>query len=419
MSSIFDIERWREIFDTLGANKIRTFLTAFGVSWGIFMLVIMLGAGSGLYNGVTKEFDGFATNSLYVWAQGTTMPYKGLPPRRWYSLSNSDTEAIKENVPEAAIVAPRAELGGFRSGNNVYRKDKTGAFRVIGDYPDIRELQPMDILQGRYLNRNDLEEKRKIAIIGTRVVNDLFDPGENPIGESIRVNGVYFTVVGVFKTKKSGNEAESDAQSIFIPLSTFQQAFHFGEWVGYYGILPVEGTKTAVVQEKVVNLIKERHRIHPDDDFAVGQNNNEEDFAEYSNVFTGISFLTWFVGILTLIAGVIGISNIMLVIIKERTKEIGIRRAIGATPVSIVSQILLEAVVLTSLAGYIGVVLGIWLVELLGPMIEDESFANPQVDFGTVMIALGILVCSGCLAGFIPAYRALEIKPVDALRTEN
>ncbi len=419
MNSILDIERWREIFDTLGSNPLRTFLTAFGVAWGIFMLVIMLGAGSGLYNGVTKEFDGFATNSLYVWAQGTTMPYKGLPPRRWYNLKNGDTEAIKENIPEAAIVAPRVELGGFRSGSNVFRKDKTGAFRIIGDFPEIRALQPMEILQGRYLNRNDIVEKRKIAIIGTRVVNDLFEPGENPIGESIRMNGVYFTVVGVFKTKKSGHEAESDAQSIFVPLSTFQQAFNFGDNIGYFGILPLEGVKTSVVEEKVVNLIKKRHRIHPADEFAVGRNNNEEDFAEYANVFSGISFLTWFVGILTLIAGVIGISNIMLVIIKERTKEIGIRRAIGATPISIVSQILLEAIVLTSLAGYIGVVLGIWMVELLGPMIEDESFANPQVDFGTVMIALGILVCSGCLAGFIPAYRALEIKPVDALRTEN
>lgn len=419
MNSIFDIDRWREILDTLGSNKIRTFLTAFGVSWGIFMLIIMLGAGSGLHNGVTKEFDGFATNSLYVWAQGTTMPYKGLPPRRFFQLNNGDTEAIRENVPEAEVVAPRLELGGFRGASNVFRKDKTGAFRVIGDYPEMRELQPMDVLQGRYLNQNDIEEKRKIAIIGPRVVNDLFEPGENPIGESIRINGVYFSIVGVFKTKKSGNEAESDAQSIFIPFSTFQQAFHYGDVVGYYGILPAEGVRTSVPQEKIVTLLKERHRIHPADEFALGQNNNEEDFAEYANVFSGINFLTWFVGVLTLIAGVIGISNIMLVIIKERTKEIGIRRAVGATPINIVSQIILEAIVLTSLAGYVGMVLGVWVVELLGPMIEDESFANPQVDFNTVLIALGVLVTSGCLAGFIPAYRALEIKPVDALRTEN
>ncbi len=224
MNSIFDIDSWREIMDTLGANKIRTFLTAFGVSWGIFMLIIMLGAGSGLQNGVTKEFNGFATNSLYIWAQGTTMPYKGLPPRRFFQLNNGDTEAIIQNVPEAAIVSPRLELGGFRSGSNVFRKDKTGAFRTIGDYPEIRELQPMDILQGRYLNHNDINEKRKIAIIGTRVLNDLFDPGENPIGETIRINGVYFTVVGVFKKKTSGQEAESDAQSIFIPFTTFQQS---------------------------------------------------------------------------------------------------------------------------------------------------------------------------------------------------
>lgn len=419
MSSIFDIDRWREIFQTLGANKVRTFLTAFGVSWGIFMLIIMIGAGSGLRNGVTQMFDGFETNSLYIWAQGTTMPYKGLPSRRWYNLNNDDTEAIRQNIPEVAVVAPRNELGGFRGATNVFRKDKTGAFRIVGDYPEIRELQPMSIIKGRYLNQNDIREKRKIAIIGTRVLNDLFMPGENPIGESISINGVYFTVVGIFKTDKSGDEAESDTQTIFVPFSAFQQAFNYGNIVGYYGFLPVEGVKTSEMEEKIKTLIKERHRINPLDEFAVGSNNNQEDFQEYMDVFSGIDFLVWFVGTLTLIAGVIGISNIMLVIIKERTKEIGVRRAVGATPVNIVTQIVLEAIVLTLLAGYCGLVLGVWTVEWAGPLIQDDSFRNPEVDFNTALIAIGVLAISGCLAGFIPAYRALEIKPVEALRTEN
>jgi putative ABC transport system permease protein len=417
--SLFDADRWREVFDTLGANKLRTALTAFGVLWGIFMLIIMLGAGSGLYNGVTSEFQGFATNSLYVWTQRTTMPYKGLPSGRWFSMNNEDTKAIRELVPEARVIAPRNEVGGWRGSANVTRGINTGAYGIKGDYPEVVEIQPFDIQEGRLMNQMDIDQKRKVAVIGAKVVNDLYEPGEEIIGSHIRINGVYFTVVGVIKTKKAGREAEDDAQSIFVPLSAFQQAFNYGNWVSYYGFMPIDGVTVAELQEKILKVLKERHRVHPNDEFAFGTNNNEEGFAEYANVFTGINFLIWFVGTLTLIAGIIGISNIMLVIVKERFKEIGIRRAIGASPLSIVSQIVLEALILTSMAGYIGIVLGVWAVEYAGPMIEDESFQNPQIDFNTILIALGVLIISGCAAGFLPAYRALEIKPVEALRTEN
>ncbi len=417
--NIFDTDRWREVFATLGANKVRTALTAFGVMWGIFMLVVMLGAGSGLKNGVTSEFQGFASNSLYIWTQRTTMPYKGLPAGRRFTLTNEDTKAIRERVPEARVIAPRNEVGGWRGAANVVRGMRTAAFGIKGDYPDIREIQPFDMVLGRHLNIVDVEQKRKVAVIGAKVINDLYSEGEEVIGSSIRINGVYFTVVGTFKTKKAGREAEDDAQSIFIPLTSFQQAFNYGNFVSYYGFAPAEGVSTAVIEEKIIKLLKERHRVHPNDEFAFGSNNNEEEFAEYASVFTGIDFLIWFVGTLTLVAGVIGISNIMLVIVKERTKEIGIRRAIGATPLSIAGQIVLESLVLTSLAGYIGIVLGVWAVELAGPLIEDESFKNPEVQFLTIITALGILIVSGCLAGLIPAYRALEVRPVEALRTEN
>ncbi|MCF8259016.1 MAG: ABC transporter permease [Flavobacteriales bacterium] len=417
--NIFDTDRWREVFATLGANKVRTALTAFGVMWGIFMLVVMLGAGSGLKNGVTGEFQGFASNSLYIWTQRTTMPYKGLPAGRNFWMTNEDTKAIRERVPEARVIAPRNEVGGWRGAANVVRGMRTAAFGIKGDYPDIREIQPFDMELGRHLNIVDVEQKRKVAVIGAKVINDLYVEGEEVIGSNIRINGVYFTVVGTFTTKKCGREAEDDAQSIFVPLTAFQQAFNYGNWVSYYGFAPAEGVSTAVIEEKIIKLLKERHRVHPNDEFAFGSNNNEEEFAEYASVFTGIDFLIWFVGTLTLVAGVIGISNIMLVIVKERTKEIGIRRAIGATPWSIVSQIVLEALVLTSLAGYIGIVLGVWAVELAGPLIEDESFKNPEVNFGTIVTALGILMVSGCMAALIPAYRALEVKPVEALRTEN
>lgn len=417
--NIFDTDRWREVFATLGANKVRTALTAFGVMWGIFMLVVMLGAGSGLKNGVTSEFNGFASNSLYIWTQRTTMPYKGLPAGRNFWMTNEDTKAIRERIPEARVIAPRNEVGGWRGAANVVRGMRTAAFGIMGDYPDIREIQPFDMELGRHLNIVDVEQKRKVAVIGAKVINDLYAEGEEVIGSNIRINGVYFTVVGTFTTKKSGREAEDDAQSIFIPLTSFQQAFNYGNFVSYYGFAPAEGVSTAVIEEKIIKLLKERHRVHPNDEFAFGSNNNEEDFEEYASVFRGIDFLIWFVGTLTLVAGVIGISNIMLVIVKERTKEIGIRRAIGATPWSIVSQIVLEALVLTSLAGYIGIVLGVWAVELAGPLIEDESFKNPEVNFGTIVTALGILMVSGCVAALIPAYRALEVKPVEALRTEN
>lgn len=417
--SIFDTDRWREVFDTLGANKLRTALTAFGVLWGIFMLIIMLGAGSGLQNGVTSEFQGFATNSLYVWTQRTTKPYKGLPSGRRFNMSNEDTKALRELVPEAKVIAPRNEVGGWRGAANVVRGINTGSYGIKGDYPEAVELQPFDVTQGRLLNQMDVDQKRKVAVIGAKVVNDLFEENEEVIGSNIRINGVYFTVVGTIKTKKAGSEAEDDAQSIFIPLSSFQQAFNYGNWVSYYGFMPIDGVSVADMEAKILKVLKERHRVHPADEFAFGTNNNEEEFAEYANVFSGINFLIWFVGTLTLVAGVIGISNIMLVIVKERTKEIGIRRAIGASPMSIVNQIILEALVLTSLAGYIGIVLGIWAVEFAGPLIEDDSFKNPEIDFQTILIALGVLIISGCFAGFIPAYRALEIKPVEALRTEN
>ena len=417
--NIFDLDRWREVFDTLGANKLRTGLTAFGVLWGIFMLIIMLGAGSGLQNGVTSEFQGFATNSVYIWTQRTTKPYKGLPSGRWFGMSNEDTEALRELVPEAKVIAPRNEAGGWRGEANVVRGINTGSYSIKGDYPEAVEIQPMEITAGRLLNQFDLDQKRKVAVIGAKVVNDLYEPDEEIIGSNIRMNGVYFTVVGTFKTKKAGGQAENDAQTIFIPLSSFQQAFNHGNHVSYYGFMPVDGVSVAEMEAKIIKVLKERHRIHPDDEFAFGTNNNEEEFAEYANVFSGINFLIWFVGTLTLIAGVIGISNIMLVIVKERTKEIGIRRAIGASPASIVSQIILEALVLTSMAGYVGIVLGVWAVEFAAPLIQDDSFKDPEINFHTILIALGVLIISGCFAGFIPAYRALEIKPVDALRTEN
>jgi len=417
--TLLDTDRWREVYATLNANRLRTGLTAFGVSWGVFMLIVMLGAGTGLKNGVTQEFSGFAMNTLYLWTQGTSIPYKGLPARRWPELQNSDIAYIRSKVPEVGVIAPRSEGGGYGGSTNAVRGDRKGEFSVIGDYPTMRDLQPMEILEGRYLNMLDIQERRKVCVIGRRVRNTLYRSGEPIEGSFIRVNGVMFKVIGEFSTKKSGEELEKDEKTIFIPLTSFQQVFRQPNEIHYFGFMPAEGYTVTQMEDRLKVVLKEKHRVHPDDEFAFGTNNNEKEFADVNNVFIGINFLTWFVGVLTLLAGVIGVGNIMLVIIKERTKEIGIRRAIGASPWSIISQIMLESVVLTLVAGYTGLVAGVAVVEFAGPLMEDESFLNPSVDLRTALIALGVLVVSGCLAGLIPASKAMEVKPVEALRAEG
>jgi putative ABC transport system permease protein len=415
--SIFDRDLWQEILHTLSKNKWRTVLTALGVFWGIFMLIIMLGSGRGLQNGVQSDFSGFATNSLYVWARSTSKPYAGLPTGRRIRLNNQDYDALKE-VKELAVVSPRNQLGGYRGGNNVTRLDRTAAFDVMGDYPQIRKVMSMDITRGRFMNELDILEKRKIAVIGTRAVQVLFDRGENPIGKSIRINGVYFTVIGTFKTWRSGRDAEKDAQTIFIPFSTFQAAFHSGNRVHWFAMLAAEDVKASEAEEKALKIIKERHKIDPTDERALGHFNAQEEFDKMNGLFGAISWLTWFVGGGTLLAGIIGVSNILLIVVKERTREIGIRRAVGATPFTIQRQIVLESIFLTIISGYLGLVVGVGLLELASMYIDVPMFKKPEVDFGIALRALLILGVAGIIAGFLPAYRATSIKPVDALRAK-
>ncbi len=417
---MFDRDRWNEIYITLSRNKLRTFLTAFGVFWGLFMLIIMLGSGNGLKNGVTKGFGDFATNSFFTWTWKTSMPYKGFPQGRNFNFNNSDIQAIKDNVPQAAVVAPRNQLGNYGGTNNVIRGLNSGAFGVYGDYPEIFTIQSYRLDEGRLLNQNDLNEKRKVAVIGQRVKEVLFDPGEDPIGESIQVNGVYFSVIGVFKSSKSLDRGEEDATSIFIPFSTFQNAFNYQNVVGWFAITSKPNVSASEVEAKVVSLLKERHSVHPDDPQAVGHFNLEDEYNKMMGLFTGIEILIWIVGIGTLLAGVIGVSNIMLIIIKERTSEIGIRRAIGAPPFDIARQIVLESVVLTSIAGYFGLVLGVGILEAVSSAIGEGGgfFANPTVDLSVALKSLLVLVFAGAFAGLIPAYRALKIKPIEAVRTE-
>jgi putative ABC transport system permease protein len=418
---MFDLDHWREIYTALSANKLRTFLTAFGVFWGILMLMIMLGSGAGLENGVNQDFADNATNSFWVWSQRTSIPYRGLPQGRPLQLTNDDTAAIRERVPEVSVLAPRNQLGGWRGGNNVTRGTQAGAFSVFGDYPQIMDVEPVRITEGRFLNPFDLEEQRKVAVLGPRVAEVLFEPGEEPIGDHIRINGVYFKVVGVFEPIDA--EDQQEQESIYIPFTTFQKAFNQGNRVNWFAITSQADVPASIAEEKVLTLLRQRHRVHPEDDRAFGHFNLEEEYEQVQGLFLGIRTLIWIVGIGTLAAGVIGVSNIMLVIVRERTHEIGVRRAIGAPPASVMSQIILEAILLTSVAGYVGLIVGMGLMDLTATLLaagggQTQMFNNPGVDLASAMQALVILVIAGTLAGIIPARRAVSISPVDALRAD-
>ena len=414
---MFDLDRWQEIYSTLRKNKLRTVMTAFGVFWGIFMLVVMLGAGQGLKNGVTAGMGDFATNSAFMWTQNTTVPYKGFPKGRWFTFTNEDIKALRDNVPEIDMLAPRIQRGGVPV---VYGLN-SGAYQVQGDYPDFNQIDPVEIVKGRFINDIDINASRKVAVIGKKVADDLFRYDEEPIGQYIRIQGVYFQVIGVFASKHTGGWGESQEQAVTLPFTAMQRVFNIGNRVYFFALTAKPNVSVSQTLEKAKALMLARHSCSPDDKEAIGSNDVEEQFRKISLLFTGIATLVWLVGAGTLLAGVIGISNIMLVVVKERTREIGIQRAIGARPRTIIGSIMLEAIVLTAIAGYLGLVCGVGVVELVSyaiPPSPNSMFANPEVHFGTAVTALCILIVSGALAGLIPAYRAVSVKPIDALRYE-
>jgi putative ABC transport system permease protein len=401
----------------LRKNKLRTVMTAFGVFWGIFMLVVMLGAGRGLENGITMGMGDFATNSAFMWTELTTIPYKGFPKGRWFTFNNEDIKALRDNVPEIDMLAPRLQQGGVQV---VYGLN-SGMYQVQGDYPDFNGIDPVEIIKGRFINEIDISSSRKVAVVGKRVIDDLFDAGDEPIGKYIRIRGVYFQIVGVFASKHSGRWGESQEQAVTLPYTSMQRAFNVGNRVYFFAMTSKPNISVSQTIEKAKALMLARHSCSPDDKEAIGSNDVEEEFMKISRLFGGVAVLVWLVGTGTLLAGIIGISNIMLVVVKERTKEIGIQRAIGARPRIIITGIMLEAIVLTAIAGYFGLVCGVGIVELVDsaiPPSPDSMFAHPEVHFGTAISALAILIVSGALAGLIPAYRAVSVKPIDALRYE-
>ncbi len=424
MSKLFSRDSWQEILEALSANWFRTLLTAFGVLWGIFILVILLAAGKGLENGVKKGFEGTATNSMFMWSQTASRPYKGLPRGRRYNFRIDDVQALKNQLPDLKYVSPRNQLGGFGGANNVVRGLQTGAYNVYGDYPEIIEQQPMHVTSGRFINYADIHEKRKVAVIGEAVRNEMFEPGENPIGEYIKINEVNFMVIGTYRRKSnnSGN-VEEGQKEIFVPFTSFSQAFNRGDVVGWMAITAHDHASITDLKETVFEIMKSRHSIHPDDDRAIGHFDLFVEYSKVNGLFIALNAIAYFVGILILLSGIIGISNIMLIVVKERTKEIGIRRALGATPWNIRSQVLLESIFLTILSGMAGIAMATGLLAIVNKVLEqnpspDTMFANPSVNLFVIGVALTILVLSGLLAGLIPAQNAIKVKPVDALRTE-
>lgn len=418
---MFNRDRWKEILEVLTNNWFRTVLTAFGVFWGIFILIILLAAGKGLENGISQDFGDIATNTMFMWTRRTTKPYEGLPKDRNFEFKREDVQTIRDNVPNLRFISPRNQLNGFRGTNNVVRGLNTGAYNVYGDYPEIINQDPMTVTSGRFINYNDINSNRKVAIIGQGVKNELYNKDEDALGTYIKIQGVNFMVVGTYKknTSDGGEEAQKE---IFVPFTAFSQAFNRGEDVGWMAITAHDGSSISELKEKIINVMKKKHKVHPEDNRAIGYFDLYEQYNRVESLFAGMRWIAIIVGTFVLLSGIIGVSNIMLIVVKERTKEIGIRRAIGEHPWSIKKQILMESIFLTIISGMAGIIFGALFIYGVNALLDSvgpvDMFMSPSVSVQVVTSALIVLVVSGLLAGFIPAQSAIRVRPIEALRNE-
>jgi putative ABC transport system permease protein len=416
----FDRDNWFEIWAVLRANKLRTALTAFGVAWGIFMLIAMLGFGSAMQSGSKRDMKGMATNLLFVWGQTTTEAYDGLKPGRWVRFDLQDIDNLR-HLPAVEYIAPQLQAGGWMNGSTVQYDGKVGSYNVFGDYPELRHIIAFEYAAGRFINEQDIAENRKVAVIGHSVVDELYPPGANPIGTYIKVSGVYWQVVGVTKTWRQGQQGDRDAHSVYVPFTTMRTAFHTGNHVGFFAMTARPGTDGPELERQVRAQLSLAHHVAPTDHLAIGSFNMFVMFSKFQEVFFWLWAISWIVGGLTLAAGIIGVSNIMLIAVKERTKEFGVRKALGATPRSVIIMVLMETVALTAVAGLIGVAFGcamLYGADVALANVQGSPFAPPEVGLGTVVEALGVLIGCAALAGLIPAFHAASIKPIEALRAE-
>ena len=420
---LFDLDRLIELVQVIVRNPMRAFLSSLGVGWGLFMIIITVGSARGLENGVRADMGNDVANSMFLWAQSTSKPYKGYQRGRSLELNLSDVKWLENNSQHLDLIVPEIQLGGYRGSNNVTRAANTGAFDVHGVNENYSQTNPFRITRGRFLNPGDLIEQRKVCVIGNRVETILFQKGEDPLGEMIQIQGVLFRVIGVYKPKGTGEDAENEAESIYIPFSTFGKAFHTGDRVEWLSVLIRPGVNSQEAEEATKDLLRLRLNVHPEDKRAFGAWSMAEEFEQVESVFGAMRLVSLIFGALALFAGVIGITNIMLISIKERTKEIGIRRSLGATPQRIIQQILGETLFITILAGLCGLIVGVGTLELLDSYIEQGGnsgvFRHPEIDLKTVIDVLIILLTMSLFAGILPTIRALSIQPVAALRADG
>ena len=414
MKFLFDSDTWQEIYGSIRKNKMRTIITIIGVLWGIFLLVVLLGAARGIDNNFKKIFGNFATNSVFVWTQSTDTPFKGFQKGRRFRLTFNDIEVLKKEYDtEIRLLAPRNQT------SNLITKDfKSGNFRVSGDYPVLDKIQKKELIYGRFLNENDILSKAKVCVISEDMYKQLFEKNEKPIGQYVKINSINYKVIGVYKRS---NGINFDGDCAYVPFTTFQKVYNRANKVDWMMITANDGIDIRQMEKDILLTLKNLHKVHPDDERAFGSVNLGVEIAKVTGFLTGMQFLTWFVGIATLIAGVFAIGNILLITVKERTKEIGIRRAIGATPVEIRRQVVLESVFLTTVAGMIGIILGalvLYLIDMFFGQGEDATLINPTVNIPIILIAFVTLVVLGTLIGLIPAYMATIVKPIEALREE-
>jgi len=418
---MFDLDSWQEIWVTITRNKRRSLLTAFGIFWGIFMLVIMLGAGNGLSEGVASDIQGFSENSALFFTNNTSEPYKGFRKGRYWNMQEEDLDILEAQIKDIKYTVP------FLMGQNVtvvYR-DKSTSCNTKGNSPLYNQMMPQHMIYGRYINHMDVQDRRKVCVVGRRVYEELFRAGEDPIGTYLKLYNINFQIIGVSEPSVRGvNINGRDDEVISIPYSVMQQIQNSGTIIHLIGVVANENVSMSVLEPQVEALLKARHNIAPTDDFALESINVERIFKQFEMLFTGISVLILIVGLGTLLAGVVGVSNIIMVTVRERTKEIGVRRAIGAKPASIIFQIIKESTVLTVAAGFLGLAFGVLVLDLadkflLQNMTGEVFFKNPQINFTVALSAAAIILLCGVLAGILPAYRALQIKAIDAIREEN
>lgn len=415
---MFDSDKWKEIWQTITRNKWRSFMTAMGVFWGIFMFIIMSGAGMGIGSYLRGSVGQFAVNSAFITQNSTSLPYNGFKRGRWWSLTTEDIRNIKREIKEVEIAA-HIFWGSWQTPTSY--KGRSTNLPITGRSVEYNKIEPLKILEGRDFNEVDEIEKRKVCLLGEQVSKELFQ-GKSPIGEMIKNGNSFYRVIGVASPGSNNISMGINVrQSILIPSTTYQQLFNLGNKINMLGFTVDEDTDITKVEQKIKNYIYKKHYIDPKDEKAITSYNVKENFDSFNALFTGINILTWVVGLGTLFAGVIGISNIMLIVVKERTSEIGVRRAIGAKPSAIISQIMTESFVLTFIAGAAGLIVSTALLGAVDILISSNpsGFApQVQISFNVAIIASVIVIIGGIISGIIPAFRAMSIKAVDAIREE-